>query len=213
MQRKLWLVMLTAMAIMSVSIVGSMALFTDTAQSSANAIVAGKVCLTANRNDGDSAPGPMFYIDGETDGRTYDGEYPGSHRTGLWAPGDSHTRTLTVENGRGCLPAYVESVQAFIQAGDEALADKLYVQVYTPVSGTDLLVAEGPMRTFLDGPVFLRNPDGSRLLLNARANRHLHFKVLFDLDADNSYQDNALLVRFDVTAIQQKHVPSLKPES
>lgn len=207
MKRKMWLVMGAAVALMSFGIAGSLALFTDTADSSLNSIVAGEVCIVSDRNDGDSTPGPMFYIDNDTDGRTYNDAWPGIHETGLWAPGDSHKRTMTVTNGPGCLPAYLESVQLTMQPGSDAvLADKMYVKVFTPVSGNDVLVAEGPMNTFLAGPVLLRNPNGSRLALGFGGNRHLHYEVSFDLAADDTYENKEMLVTFSVNAIQQANV-------
>lgn len=218
MRRKLWLVMLSALAIMATSIGASFALFTDSAGPQENDFVTGEVCITVDRNDGESTPGPMFYLYNNSDGMSAGGdpgmfgttEAPplGGNAPGGWAPGDMHKRTMTVSQCPGGLPAWIDSVSAQLQGEpDPWLAEVLYVRVFSPVGGNDILVAEGYLWDFLDGNVELRYPGGGRLPLNANANRHLHWEVEMDLSADDSYENQDFLVTFYVNAVQQAHNP------
>ncbi|MFZ5822977.1 MAG: TasA family protein [Bacillota bacterium] len=207
MKKKLWLAMGSGLFATLIGLGGTLALFSD-AETSDATFVAGTLCIDAQRNDGEAIPGPMFYVtpeQGETPGGV-----PGQFPTGLWAPGDSHQRTLTVFNPTSCstMDAWLDSVQASLQPGSDAmLADKLYVEVTTPQLGSDVQVAEGWLSDFLSGPVLLRYPDGSRIPLWLGSNRHIQFKVIFDITADNSYQDTTLVVDFTVNAEQKTNNP------
>lgn len=207
MKKKLWLAMGSVLTAATVGLGGTLALFSDAAPSSVD-FVAGRLCIDAQRNDGEAIPGPMFYVtpsQGESPGGV-----PGQYPTGLWAPGDSHQRTLTVSNPTSCssMHAWLDTLQASLQPGSDAmLADKLYVTVTTPQLGTEVTVAEGWLSDFLTGPVLLRYPDGSRVPLYLTSNRHMKFHVNFDVTADNSYQGTNLVVDFTVNAEQMPNNP------
>ncbi|MBP2017183.1 putative ribosomally synthesized peptide with SipW-like signal peptide [Symbiobacterium terraclitae] len=212
MNKKLLLTMGAAAAIAAVSAGGTLALFTDSKSASAD-FVAGTLCLDSERNDGDTVPGPMFYITAEQ-GRTTSGA-PGLLPTGVWAPGDSHTRTLTVYNGnrpecKTSMDAWLTAVEARLTEGiaDQyvALASQLNVVVKTPQGGgPDVVVAEAPLSDFLAGPVTILYPDGDKIPLAYPSNRHMKFEVAFDRDAGNEYQGKTLVVDFVVHAEQQRN--------
>lgn len=207
MKQKLWLAMGSALFAATIGLGGTLALFSDAADADVD-FMAGRLCLDVHRNDGEAVPGPMFYITPEQ-GETPDG-VPGMFPTGLWAPGDSHQRTLTVSNPTSCssMHAWVDSVQASLQPGSDAmLAERLWVEITTPQVGTEVKVAEGWLSDFLSGPVALRYPGGGRIPLFLSSNRHVKFKVTFDIAADNSYQDTSLVVDFTVNAVQWKNNP------
>lgn len=207
MKNKLWLAMGSGVLATTIGVGATLALFWDTKQTSQN-FVGGRLCIDAHRNDGEAIPGPMFYITA-AQGATTNGT-PGSYPTGLWAPGDSNQRTLTVANPPSCssMHAWLDSVQASLQPGGYTdMASKLYVEVTTPQVGTDVKVAEGWLTDFLSAPVLLRYPGGGRVPLYLSANRHVKFRVLFDLSADNSFQGKELVVDFTVHAVQMKNNP------
>lgn len=211
MKKKLLMAIGSTAAIAAVSIGGTLALFSDTEADGID-MVAGTLCLTSDRNDGDPVPGPMFYITGEQ-GETPSG-VDGTLPTGVWAPGDSHTRTLTVFNPASCssMNAWLTSVEADLNPAfvDQyaPMADKLNVVIKTPKGGgPDEVVATAPLSTFLAGPVAISYPDGSKIPVNLTANRHMKFEVTFDLGADNSYQDKTLVVDFTVNAEQMPNNP------
>jgi predicted ribosomally synthesized peptide with SipW-like signal peptide len=198
----------SAVTVVALGVGTTFALFSASATSNNN-FTAGKLCITADRNDGDPVPGPMFYItpaQGQTPGGIL-----GTLPTGLWAPGDTNTRTLTVTNPTSCstMDAWLTSVQATMHPGGYLpMADKLWVKVYTPQGGgPDVLVAQGPMSTFLAGPVPIQYPDTSKIPLYLSSNRHMKFEVHFDINADNSYQDKTLVVDFTVNSVQMPHNP------
>jgi hypothetical protein len=88
------------------------------------------------------------------------------------------------------------------------MANKLWVEIYTPQGGgPDVKVAEGWLSTFLAGPVAIQYPDTSKIPLYLSSNRHMKFKVHFDIGADNSYQDKTLVVDFKVNSVQMPNNP------
>jgi predicted ribosomally synthesized peptide with SipW-like signal peptide len=207
MKKNLWLAMGTGLLATVVGIGSTLALFSDTEGEDVT-WTAGRLCLNVNRNDGDPIPGPMFYIT-PAQGAT-PGGVPGTFPTGLWAPGDTHQRTMTVENPASCssMNAWLDSVRATMHPGGYApMADKLLVTITTPKSGVETTVAQAPLSAFLAGPVPLQYPDGSKVPLYLTSNRHLKFNVHFDIGADNSYQDKTLVVDFAVHATQMKNNP------
>ncbi|MFZ5815197.1 MAG: hypothetical protein ACOY93_07825 [Bacillota bacterium] len=207
MKKKLWLAIGSGLLAATLGLGATLALFSD-AETGAQDWTAGRLCIDAQRNDGEAVPGPMFYVTAEQ-GETPDG-IPGMFPTGLWAPGDSHQRTLTVSNPPSCssMHAWLDALEASLQPGSDAmLADKLYVEVTTPQVGTEVKVAEGWLSDFLGGAVPLRYPDGSRIPLYLGSNRHVKFLVTFDLTADNSYQGTELVVDFTVHAVQMNNNP------
>jgi len=159
MNKKLLMVLGSTAAVAAVSIGGTLALFSD-AKSATGDFAAGTLCITSERNDGDTTPGPMFYITAEQ-GQTPDGLL-GTLPTGVWAPGDSVTRTLNVYNPRSCstMDAWLTAVSARLTEGIPnqyvQMADELTVVISTPYgegsNAPTVTVAEAPLRDFLDGP-------------------------------------------------------------
>jgi len=188
----------------------TLALFSDTKTTDLD-FVASTLCITAERNDGDPVPGPMFYVTPEQ-GATPSGQ-SGRVPTGVWAPGDSVTRTLTVYNPTSCSSqdAWLTSVQARLTEGIadqyEPMADVLHVTVTTPWDGVETVVGEGSLRDFLRGAVPIRYPDGSKIPVYLTSNRHMKFTVTFDRSAGNEFQDKTLVVDFLVNAEQMRNNP------
>lgn len=207
MKKKLWLAVGTGLLATMIGVGSTLALFSDVADGDAS-FTAGRLCLNVQRNDGEPIPGPMFYVT-PAQGATPTG-IPGTYPTGLWAPGDTHQRTLTVENPASCssLDAWLDSVDASMHLGGYApMADQLWVTVTTPMTGVEQTVAQGPLSDFLAGPVPLLYPDGTKVPLYLTSNRHMKFNVHFDINADNSYQDKTLVVDFTVYASQMDNNP------
>jgi predicted ribosomally synthesized peptide with SipW-like signal peptide len=176
-----------------------------------NTFTAGTLCLTSERNDGDTVPGPMFYVTPAQGATPPPLNLPGTLPTGEWAPGDTHTRTLTVFNPTSCssMNAWLTSVEASVHPGGYLpMANKLWVEITTPQGGgPDVKVAEGWLSTFLAGPVPIQYPDTTKIPLFLTSNRHMKFKVNFDLSADNSYQGQTLVVDFRVNGVQMPNNP------
>lgn len=82
---------------------GTFALFTSSAHNSANTFTAGTLNVTPERDDIPQT-GPMFYTSTTS-------AQAGVVPTGLWAPGDKHTRGLFLEN-TGTLTARLTSISA-----------------------------------------------------------------------------------------------------
>jgi len=210
MRKKMFLAVAALVASLAVGVGTTLALFSDSVTGD-NDLLAGKLCLSSDRNDGEPVPGPMFYVtaaQGATSAPPFmDGQLP----TGYWSPGDLHERTLTVFNPLTCssLHAWLTKVSATLKPGsDPMMADKLWVEVWTPSGpGPDVKVAEGWMSQFLAGPVPMTYPGGVKIPVFLTGNRHMKFKVNFDLSADNSYQDRTLIVDFTVYGEQMKNNP------
>ncbi|MEW8979225.1 MAG: SipW-dependent-type signal peptide-containing protein [Symbiobacterium sp.] len=214
MNKKLLMVLGSTAAVAAVSIGGTLALFSD-AKSATGDFAAGTLCITSERNDGDTTPGPMFYITAEQ-GQTPDGLL-GTLPTGVWAPGDSVTRTLNVYNPRSCstMDAWLTAVSARLTEGIPnqyvQMADELTVVISTPYgegsNAPTVTVAEAPLRDFLDGPVPIRYPDGSKIKVHLTGTRQMQFNVTFNRDAGNEFQDKTLVVDFIVHAEQMRNNP------
>lgn len=175
-----------------------------------NILTAGTLSLTSERDQGDRVPGPMFYVTPAQGATPPPNSLPGTLPTGIWAPGDFHTRTLTVFNptSSSTMDAWLDSVQASVESGNSAMADKLWVEIYTPDSNNVFVkVAEGWLTQFLAGPVNMRFTDGSRLPCYLSGNRQLQFKVTFDRSAGNDLQGQTLVVSFSVNGVQMVHNP------
>lgn len=211
MKRKLWLALSAVVATAAVGVGTSFALFSASVHGTQD-FTSGTLCLTSERDDGDTVPGPMFYVtaaQGQTPSGV-DGAYP----TGVWAPGDVRTRTLTIYNPASCssMGAWLTTVQASVHPGGYLpMANKLYVELWTPhfTGGGNVLekVGEGYLTDFLSGAVPIHYSDGSKIPMQLTSNRHMEFRVRFDRDADNSYQDKTLVVDFTVNAEQMPHNP------
>lgn len=100
--------MLIPTSVMAVSLLvggGTYALFTSSATNTGNTFTAGTLTMSTSRDD-IPMTGPMFYTNDNTSGWS---------GTGLWAPGDNHTRGLFVKN-TGSLDGKLSKVSA-IAAG------------------------------------------------------------------------------------------------
>lgn len=109
------LALLSAIGIMGLSLaIGgtTYALFTSAATNSANTFTSGTLTMSAERNDL-PITGPMFYTNDNPDGWS---------GTGLWAPGDNHTRGLFVRN-TGSLDAKLSKVYAIPEGSGTELSD------------------------------------------------------------------------------------------
>jgi hypothetical protein len=192
--KRTWLLALTAL----VAILGiggaavTMALFTAQAGPGNNEITAGTLQITADRDNGDMVPGPMFYI----------GPGGGLYPTGYWAPGDTQHRVLQVEN-TGSLDAYLKHLRASLDSGSRALADELQVKVTGDVAGNNIL-AQGTLGQFIDNDQPFIGGDIPAAVGDVV---DLHFFVTLPLGADNSYQGMAAVASFSVYAEQQAHNP------
>jgi spore coat-associated protein N len=102
---------------------GTYAYFSDTETSEGNKVQAGTLEMTGFRND-IPIEGPMFY--------TYDGFGPddaGVLGTGLWQPGDTHTRGMFIRND-GTLNAKLNKLYAEAENADaEAFAEQAHVTI------------------------------------------------------------------------------------
>lgn len=189
---------------------GTFALFTDSTSTSSADFTAGKLVITNERDQGDTVPGPMFYVtsaQGETSPGLNNGRFP----TGVWAPGDSKVRTLNVYNrAPSTMDAWLDSVQANLVSGTNDMAAKLWVEVFTPDVENPLVsqkLAEGWLTDFLSGSVNLRYPDGSKVLCSLTGTVQLQFKVTFHSSAGNDLQGQTLVADFVVNAVQAKNNP------
>lgn len=196
----------------------TLALFTDHADTEEPArFVAGTLNLQGDRDQGDSIPGPMFYIDAEEDGRAGNGE-PGKYPTGLWAPGDAHHRVFQIEN-IGTLAAKITRLSAKLEEGDLEFASILDVKIYDGAlldpDGTLLLpepnlIYEGQLGDFFDTGVELSDP----IVLEpydedwgAGGLAEFGILVSFPREAGNRYQGDSIKVTFSAYAEQAKNNP------
>lgn len=188
---------------------GTMALFSaSTSLQDTEIMTAARLNLTSERDQGDRVPGPMFYVTG-AQGATPAG-LEGIYPTGVWAPGDFHVRTLTVYNPStsSSLDAWLDSAQASVRSGNAAMADKLWVEISSPdTNNVYQKVAEGWLAQFLASPVNMRFPGGGQVPCYLTGNRQLQFKVTFDRSADDTLQDQTLVVDFSVNGVQMVHNP------
>ncbi|MCY0876984.1 MAG: TasA family protein, partial [Firmicutes bacterium] len=107
MNLKTRIALLSATGLLSVSALagyGTYAMFTAQSTNSNNTFTAGTLSITQERDDIPQV-GPMFYTSST-------GAQTGAVPTGLWAPGDQHTRGLFLENN-GTLSARLTTLSAF----------------------------------------------------------------------------------------------------
>lgn len=210
MKRAMWMSAVALLAI-AVTVGGTFALFTAQTNAANSTITAGKLCITSERDNSDPIPGPMFYVTAEQ-GKTPGGVL-GEIPTGLWAPGDSHRRTLIVRNPDSCstMGAWLTSVKANLVSGDVMLADKLWVEIRTDHTHAtppgDEIVAKGYLSEFLAGNVPINFPDSHKIDLNLNSYRFLHFTISMPIDTGNAYQGKGLVVDFVVNSEQKPHNP------
>lgn len=173
----------------------TLALLTDSAGPVSSDFVAGTLRLEGNRVD-DTLEGPIFYISNVGDGAA--GSLPGGRETGLWAPGDSHTREWQIENV-GSLDARLVSIQAaeteaVLGEHGENLADVLQVTVR---DNQDTVLASGTLAEFYAGKQFV-----PYILLEPTDNLDLYITVELPLSTGNGYQGTKVVVDFSAHAEQ-----------
>jgi spore coat-associated protein N len=101
-RKKLVTTMMAAMLILVLAVgAGTYAFFSSSATNGPNMVQAGTVEITSTRDDVPNV-GPMFYTE------SVEGQV-GAMPTGLWAPGDKHTRGIFLENV-GSLDAKLKSL-------------------------------------------------------------------------------------------------------
>src|SRR5690606_19102825 len=127
-KKKLATIAATGMVTVGLLVGGaSYALFTDTAVSENNTFTSGTLTLDTHRHDV-PIDGPMFYVGDNDDGRM---------GTGIWAPLDSHSRTMFIEN-TGSLDAKLTKLYASVDSGGvgaEDFAEQAYVSVLVYETG------------------------------------------------------------------------------
>lgn len=192
----------------------TLALFSDSTNAGSQRIVAGTVRIDGDRVY-DTVRGPMFYIDGATDGLSDSGE-EGFRPTGLWAPGDAHHRVFHVENV-GSLEAKIVSLSAALQSGDAELADILEVRIYdgayldadgVPTVPAPTLIYEGKLSEFFGSGVTLAQPillDPYNEEWGGGGVAEFGILVSFPLDAGNDYQGKSIKVTFSAYAEQARN--------
>lgn len=189
------LIVTLLVALFAISIGGAtFALFTDSATNAPNTFRAGTVDIDSYRDGFDTIPGPMFYTN-EIEGATpTDPSYPGLKPTGLWAPGDSHVRSLIVYN-KGTLDAVLDQVKANTVRDDQLLREHMDVAIYkilpkfteggatfTPIPGDD---------TFDKSVLDTMSEEFNPILMEAWA-------LDKDPEAGGSYGMNQLLIEKDI---------------
>lgn len=107
------------LAVTTLAGAGTYALFANNAVNSGNAFTAGTVNISSVRDDVPNV-GPMFYTD--TNGA------PGTLATGVWAPGDSNTRGLFLQNN-GSLDAKLKALTA--KSADSSGSEVINGAAYT----------------------------------------------------------------------------------
>lgn len=105
------------------------AFFSDTATNSNKTFTAGTVDIDSYRDGFDTIPGPMFYTTPSEGATPTEPSYDGLKPTGLWAPGDTHIRSLVVYN-KGSLDAAIKQVKAEIISDNKNMASQMDVAVY-----------------------------------------------------------------------------------
>lgn len=95
------------------------ALFSSTAANDNNQFTAGTLHISSNRDDVPTV-GPMFYSDSTL-------ASPGLNPTGVWAPGDKHTRGLFLKND-GTLPAKLKNISISYAPGNNPTMNLKFAQ-------------------------------------------------------------------------------------
>jgi predicted ribosomally synthesized peptide with SipW-like signal peptide len=183
----------------------TLALFAAQTNAQEGEITSGVVSLNGYRAEGDIVDGPMFYITAE--GGANQGGLNGKKPTGLWAPGDSVTRSFQVENS-GTLAAQLKRLSATV-TGDEHLAQMLQVQVCADRDCDGDVYYEGTLSALGQNPQPFAPPlvlqpglfPGEGDLVT------LFFKVTLPVTAGNDVQNGSVTAAFQVYAEQVRNNP------
>ncbi|MFZ5647435.1 MAG: hypothetical protein ACOY30_07420 [Bacillota bacterium] len=207
--KRIWLMALAIIAIAVIAGGGAtLALYSAGTAPQNSQFTAGTLKIDGQRDQGDSIPGPMFYVN-EEQGIVENGQQA-FLRTGYWAPGDTFHRVLQVEN-TGSLDGWLKSVRASLTSGNRALADILQVRITTDPDGINNLLPSDPsdpsrpisLGQLMDATVNFNNP----ISVDVGDVIDLHFWVTLPSDADNAYQDMSLVAGFTVNAEQKRNNP------
>ena len=188
------------------------ALFTDTATNSNSELTAGNVDIACSRNNGDGHPGPMFYStaeQGEVGGA--DINPTGENIIGLWAPGDSHSRYLNLQN-TGSLAAKISKVTANITNSTalsateyDEFSQMMNVQIlYKWDTAQEKVLYDGPLAGLLNGWVDIPAAD-IPVLASGCLSEVLKFTCSLDIEAGNDIQGISPVVDFSIYAEQYKN--------
>jgi len=203
-----WL--MTAALVLVTAVAGAgvtLALFWDSKEGGSQHLVAGTVDITGDRVN-DTVRGPMFYIDGATDGQTDDGQ-DGLLPTGLWAPGDAHHRGFQIENV-GSLDVKITGLSAELQSGDTELAGLLDVEIYDDLyldeAGNVInpqanLVYSGKLANLFGSGMSFTPP----IELAPGDLASIGILVSLPLDAGDEYQGTSIKVTFSAHAEQLRN--------
>ncbi len=141
------LVTLVMLVCLMAALVGgaTLAWFTDSSQFGSASISSGTLRIDAVRDNGEWKPGPIFYTtvdEGIVPSGPDEGK-PGKYPTGLWIPGMTKTRNITVTS-TGSLDAKISRIGAALDGDAVFLADSeavnqfsQYMQVKVFIIGTD----------------------------------------------------------------------------
>ncbi|MCW3490440.1 CalY family protein [Dethiobacter alkaliphilus] len=204
---KKYILLATVLLLISALVGGAtLAVFTDGTTNTSQVFSTGTVAVDVERDLGDPVPGPMFYSfksQGAVEGQDVDDIL---NPTGLWAPGDTHTRLLHVIN-TGSLAFRISGLSAEIynvtDEEAEEFAEHMNVRVYYNIPGEPVLY-EGPLADYLAAPVdCIVRPQAS----STGSIIHIAFEASLDIDAGDIIQGTEPMVDFFVYVEQVKNNP------
>lgn len=188
--------------------------FTDTASNTGNTFTAARISVVSWRDRGDSVPhqppvqwngwpGPMFYTTKEEG--AYPGPPEGKYPTGVWAPGDSWTRTLFVRNVDPEFVVRLEALSARLY-GNVDLAPWFMVSVRDP---HNQVLYRGTLADLAGGPRPLIDVIGNQgyLVMEGYSEQRLIFTVTMDPSTPNTLQGKTLKADFQVHVGQHRNRP------
>jgi len=188
--------------------------FTSQASNINNTVATGKIYLSADRDDTDPAPGPLFYFDNETDGAAQDGySTPGTKEDGYWYPGkQSGIKVLDVYNGSTLQPsipikligldAVVEDPTPENGVDDTILKNAIYIKVWGPLDPVGVYRWQGYLSDLTNGNV---HQFATPFAMSRIHKQTLNFQASMPTDPpgdDNDYQGKNIKVQFRVYATQ-----------
>lgn len=198
--KRIWLMALSIVLIAALAGGGAtLALYSATTNNQSSGFTAGTLQIDGQRDQGDSIPGPLFYVN-EAQGQVQ-GAFGAFLPTGDWAPGDTNHRVLQVEN-TGSLDGWLKSVRASLTTGHRTLADKLEVRITTDPDG-NIIVASGTLGQFIDNTVNFASP----ISIDVSDVIDLHFWVTLPSDTNDTFQGQSLVAAFTVYADQKRNNP------
>lgn len=213
--KKKLLVLFTLMAMMMVMIGGATyAWFTSSDPVAGNTFSTGTVAVTTVRDNGEYVPGPLFYTTAE-EGKVLSGLSAGEmglYPTGLWVPGMSATRNLTVTSSgsvaaRICrIGATLTGDAAFManQAARDEFASNLRVQVTSTSGGNQILLDKTLADLLAEGGAAC---DVKKIIGANGSSQNIDFTCSLSTNAGNSLQGQKPVVSFYLVAEQVANNP------